>query len=88
MSNRGNQWLNFAEEVLDHIDNYTVPQYGDMPDDQVEEFTLDDFRVNLKRYTNRIGSNAGGLEEAIRDCHKIAHYACVMCARLRKEGAA
>jgi len=85
MSNRGNQWVEFSKEVLCHIDDYTVPQYGDMPDDQVEEFTLADFKTNLKKYMNRIGSNARGNDEAVRDAFKIAHYACIMCALLRKE---
>ena len=70
LSSRGKQWNKFAGQVENHIENYTVPQYGDAPNDQVEEFTLEDFRVNLKRYVNRIGSNARGAEEAKRDCKK------------------
>lgn len=74
-SNRAKQWEEFAAEVFDHIENYTVPQYGDAPGDMVETFTPADIKMNLARYVSRIGSNARGPEEAKRDALKIAHYA-------------
>ena len=40
-SNRGKQWIAFAEKVLKHIDNYTVKQYGDAPNDAVSKFTAE-----------------------------------------------
>ena len=78
VTRRGKQWMAFAEEVLEHIEKYTTSQYGDYPDDQVEEFELEDFKTTLKRYTNRILHNARGDDERLRDCLKIAHYACIL----------
>ena len=40
-SNRGIQWREFYNLVMSHIEEYTVPQYGDMPDDQASLFTID-----------------------------------------------
>lgn len=33
---RTKDWNEFAAKVADHIENYTVPQYGDAPNDNVE----------------------------------------------------
>jgi len=84
-SKRALQWMNFAVEVFRHVEDYTVPQYGDMPDDQADLFTIQEIQMNLKRYINRIGSNSRGTGEAIRDCYKIAHYACLLLARILKD---
>lgn len=78
---RGSEWLQFAKAVQDHIDRYTVPQYGDGPTDQVEEFSVGDIATSIKRYANRMGTNARGDAEAERDLLKIAHYACIAWAR-------
>lgn len=84
-SNRAKQWRVFAGIVENHIETYTVPQYGDAPDDQAEGFDLNDIQKNIQRYANRIGKNLRGDVEARRDCLKIAHYACLLEARLKKE---
>lgn len=85
MSQRGIQWLDFGVKVYNHVEQYTVPQYGDMPNDQASEFTVEDIKAQLKRYVNRIGTNARGEGEAFRDCLKIAHYACLLHAQTLKE---
>lgn len=77
MSNRYNMWEDFAKEVGDHIEVYTVPQYGDFPTDQLTEWELSDLTTTIKRYANRMGKNARGVEEDKRDMLKIAHYASV-----------
>lgn len=79
---RNMEWSQFSNTVADHIMNYTVPQYGDKPNDQLESFTPSDIKIQLIRYINRIGSNSRGETEAIRDCLKIAHYACVLHSKL------
>lgn len=85
VSQRASQWMGFSNEVFQHIEDYTVPQYVDMPDDQAESFTIQEIQMNLKRYVNRINSNSRGTGEAIRDCYKIAHYACLLLARILKD---
>lgn len=74
-TNRGCYWSNFALEVLNHIESYTVAQYGDFPTDQLTKWTVDDIVTAIKKYVNRAGNNARGFDEEKRDCLKIAHYA-------------
>jgi len=81
LSKRGEQWQEFSAKVLDHIENYTVPQYGDAPDDQAEGWTFDQCMESIQRYKNRAGSNARPGEEG-RDLLKIAHYACLASGKL------
>jgi hypothetical protein len=64
--------------VEDHLVNYTVPQYGDYPEDQMTSASIYDIKMNLLRYVNRIGTNARGQEEAVRDTYKISHYAAIL----------
>ena len=68
------QWREFADAVEDHIANYTIPQYGDWPDDQMSTFTDEDIKTAIARYENRRGKGARGIYEEMRDCLKIAHY--------------
>ena len=68
---------------MDHIDNYTVPQYGDKPDDQVEEWTPKQCMDSVKRYANRIDSNQRGHLESLRDMVKIAHFAGIAFIKLK-----
>lgn len=78
MSGRLAEWLNFAFQVGAHVESYTVPQYGDLPDDPLSSFSEDDIITQLKRYINRASTNARGFEESQRDMLKVAHYAGVL----------
>lgn len=78
MSNRYHMWEDFAKVVGDHIETYTIPQYGDFPNDQISTWTVDELATNLKRYVSRIGRNSRGPEESILDMLKVAHYSCVI----------
>lgn len=84
MSNRRSEWNAFSYLVGCHIDDYTVPQYGDMPDDQLTEYTFDDCIKQMAKYCNRAKTNARGPEEMKRDMLKIAHYACVARSKLQE----
>lgn len=75
LSIRGQNWMRFAERVLHHIEEYTVPQYGDAGEDRVSEYDTKVIKENIERYAARMGSGARGHIEALRDCLKIAHYA-------------
>jgi len=81
LSNRGIEWLDFTHKVLDHIEEYTVPQYGDKPNDQVEEWTVADCCTAIKKYAARIGRNSRE-DQDFRDCMKIAHFAQIMAGKL------
>jgi hypothetical protein len=75
LSKRGKEWMEFSQQVLDHIENYTLPQYGDKGEDQASEYDLTTIAEHIRRYQNRMGRNARGSVEAKRDMIKIAHYA-------------
>ena len=73
LSDRGEDWLNFATDTLNHIENYTVPQYGDKGDDQYTDFTAQDFITQIKKYLNRYGKNSRPGQGHL-DMLKCAHY--------------
>ena len=79
LSERAMNWLVFSDKVVDHIDNYTVRQYGDYPNDQLASWTPEQCLEAIQRYLNRNlkGTNARGDQELLRDMIKIAHYANV-----------
>ena len=84
-TNRIREWRTFAELVQDHLSNYAIPQYGDMPDDELSVWTSRDCIRQLSKYVQRYGNNARGPEEALRDLLKIAHYSCVAYAKLLED---
>lgn len=72
-SQRALHFGQFAECVIQHIDNYTVPQYGDAPNDQVEQWSAAFCVENAKKYLNRFGRNRRPDQEFL-DLLKAAHY--------------
>lgn len=87
-SNRLLLWDCFADEVGRHVEEYTIPQYGDFPTDNVASWSADDCAKQIQKYANRMESNSRGELEATRDLLKIAHYASlVWCKRLGFEEA-
>jgi hypothetical protein len=70
---RGLDWENFSTKVLNHIEIYTVPQYGDKGSDQCTEFTIQDFQTQIKKYANRMGRNSRPGQDKL-DLLKMAHY--------------
>ncbi len=83
---RVGEWDQFSAMVREHIIDYTIPQYGNAPDDQVGAWTAKDCIQSMARYFNRYGRNARGDAEQERDFLKLAHYACLALFRFR-EGA-
>jgi hypothetical protein len=72
-SKRALAWRKFAEEVERHIEEYTVPQYGDAGEDQVTEWDAEDCLKNLSKYRKRYGKNARPGQQDL-DFVKMAHY--------------
>lgn len=77
LSNRGREWLRFSDLVINHIEEYTVPQYGDHPHDQATGWSVDSILENIERYKNRWKDNARGKQDNLLALLKIAHYACL-----------
>ena len=90
ISNREVEWCEFSSQVQEHIAKYTVPQYGDSPDDMASQFSKSDFDTQLRKYITRQcnGGGSRGQSEDMRDYLKIAHYACMayMHMKANKEG--
>jgi len=84
LSKRGQDWQEFAAKVLDHIENYTVPQYGDKGEDQASDFKSHDHVVQAKKYLNRYGKNSRPGQEVL-DLVKTAHYSQMAAMELTKE---
>ena len=81
---RGAEWQAFSDAVLTHIDNYTVPQYGDTGNDEISNWTAKDCVLAIKKYLARFGRNSRKGQEKT-DMLKIAHYACFIFSKLKKE---
>ncbi len=74
--NRSLQWRIFSARVLEHINMYTIPQYGDYPDDEIERWSPQMCILAIAKYTRRFESGKRGDTETLRDLLKIAHFAC------------
>lgn len=81
--NRSAMWEAFGNIVNMHIMEYTVPQYGDYPNDQVTKWDINTIMNSIGKYVNRFQTNARGEEENLLDLVKIAHYACMGYMKLR-----
>ena len=80
-SNRAMLWDIFSNQVFNHIEDYTVKQYGDFNKDNVTSMTADDCLTQIKKYAARWGKNARGDQEQDLDLIKIAHYAGIVWAK-------
>ena len=87
LSNRGREWLQFAAEVLHHIETYTVPQYGDAPEDQVQEWSPDQCVLAIRKYGARWGHSSREDQDDM-DLKKMAHYAAIAWGKRCKTSSA
>lgn len=76
MSKRGEEWVAFSAKVLAHIEDYTVPQYGDAPNDSITAWSDAACVEQIGKYAARYGKNAREGQEQL-DLLKMAHYACL-----------
>ena len=62
--NRVEQWRKFSALVEDHINNYTLEQYGNPEgNEQVDSFSIEDCWTNVQRYYNRRKSAVRGFSQ-------------------------
>lgn len=86
MTIREQEFSYFAGIVEEHIANYTIPQYGDAPDDELETWTAAQCVKAISKYTARFESGRRGQLETLRDLVKIAHFAAVAFSKLLASG--
>lgn len=72
LSARGHDWMEFAFKVLTHVERYTVPQYGDRPDDQIEQWSVEDCLTAVKKRLARYGRNTRSGQQEL-DFMKMVH---------------
>ena len=73
ISKRGLNFMLFAYTVLDHIEEYTIPQYGDEGEDQVSDWTVEDCLKAVKKYIARYGRNTRKGQQML-DFKKMLHF--------------
>ena len=81
-TNRGAEWEAFSNMVLDHIENYTTKQYGDAPNDTVQDMTAEDCIKQVKKYAQRFGNNQRSGQDLL-DMLKVSHYACLAYSKMK-----
>jgi hypothetical protein len=84
MSKKAEAFDRVADKVIDHIDNYVVPQYGDNGDDLATEYTFEDCCKQAERYLKRRNSNSREGQE-LRDVLKSIHWMSIAYERLEVE---
>lgn len=77
MSEREKQWVEFSERVATHLREYTVPQYGDVGDDEITNYSTETCVEQVKKYAKRYGSQSRDGQQEL-DFVKMAHY--IQCA--------
>lgn len=84
LSQKGEQWKEFSDRVLDHVENYAVPQYGDTGNDQIDEWPIESCQLAIQKYIKRSKSNMRAGQDKL-DILKIAHFACLIYNKMEKE---
>lgn len=80
------EWNDFSAQVLAHVEQYTISQYGSQEGtEQADNFSIEDCYQNILKYINRRNSGVRGSKESLRDILKIAHYACFIYFKKKAE---
>ena len=74
MTGREKQWKEFSDTLAKHLREYTVPQYGDVGEDEITNYTVEDCVNHILRYAKRYGTQSREGQQEL-DFLKIAHYA-------------
>lgn len=72
-SEREKQWIEFSERVRTHLRDYTVPQYGDVGEDEITGYSVEDCVNQVAKYAKRYGNQSRDGQQEL-DFVKIAHY--------------
>lgn len=84
LSKRAEDWIKFSNEVLQHIENYTVPQYGDKGEDQITEWSVEECLLAIKKRQARYGKNVREGQQVL-DFLKMAHETQIACDKYKEE---
>ena len=84
VSVRGLEWLTFSDSVMEHVEKYTVPQYGDKGEDNVSEWSAEECFKQVEKYLKRRKTNQRSGQNRL-DILKAAHYLCLAEAKLQDD---
>lgn len=71
------EWQEFSAIVEKHIVDYTVPQYGDKPNDLVSTWSKQQILQQIEKYLRRHGKNQRENQDSL-DLIKMAHYTAMI----------
>ncbi|KFZ25612.1 MAG: hypothetical protein KQ78_02186 [Candidatus Izimaplasma bacterium HR2] len=77
MTEREKQWNEFSDLVAKHLRVYTTPQYGDVGEDEITNYTVETCIEQVRKYCKRYGSQSRDGQQEL-DFIKMAHY--IQCA--------
>ena len=83
-SQRGKDWINYCREVLMHIENYTIPQYGDAPNDEISKWTIEECLKDISKRLSRYGRQAREGQQEL-DFKKMAHVIQIAATKYQEE---
>lgn len=75
-------FYDFCNKVRRHIVDYTIKQYGDAPDDQVQGWSVETCEAQVHKYLNRIGKNVRDGQDEM-DLFKAAHFNQIIWTKKR-----
>jgi len=73
ISERVKQWREYADAVEDHLNDYTVPQYGDVGSDEITDYSVETCVEQVKKYSKRYGTQSRSGQQEL-DFLKMGHY--------------
>lgn len=82
-SKRAKEFLDFAAEVIMHIEQYTVPQYGDKCEDQITEWSIEDCLKAVNKRIARYGRQSRKGQQKL-DFLKMAHEICIAADKYKE----
>ena len=74
----------FCDKVRRHIVNYAIKQYGDSPNDQVQEWSIETCEAQAQKYLNRRGKNVREDQDEM-DLFKAAHFIQIAWTKKREK---
>lgn len=83
-SKRGQDYINYSREVLMHIENYTIPQYGDAPNDEISSWSVEECLKDVSKRLSRYGRQSRGGQQAL-DFKKMAHVIQIAALKYQEE---
>ena len=84
MTKRGKIWIDFSMQVLRHIEDDTIRQYGDEGEDQLTNYTAEDCRKQVDKYQTRRGKTTRPGDDML-DILKEAHYLAEAWTKMNKK---